>query len=57
MDRLRRIRQRLVRVQGDVEQIVAEVDLAGLEEDAAKAKAQERLKALEVALRRRNIQT
>lgn len=52
MDRLRRIRRRLLRVQKDVEQIEADLERYGLEEDVAKVKALARLKDLEVAVRR-----
>jgi hypothetical protein len=49
---LKRIRRRLVRVQKDVEQIEAELERYGLEEDVAKARALSRLKDLEAALRK-----
>lgn len=52
MNTLRRVRRRLVRVQKDVQQIEAELERYGLEEDVVKAKALSRLKDLEVALRK-----
>lgn len=54
---LSKIRQRLVRVQKDVEQIETELERYGLEEDVAKVKALERLKDLEAALYKRNSPT
>lgn len=54
---LRKIRQRLVRMQKDVRQIEAELERYGFEEDVAKAKALVRLKDLEVALRKHNPST